>query len=173
MEDNTHVEQTLNEGGAPEIDYAAEYERLKSENAKLKQATTNASADASSWKKKFRETQTEAERIEAERAEELADMRAELDGYRASARIAGYTSKLMDCGYDSVTAQTMAKNLPDGVGDDFFAGQKAFLAAQKQTVMSELMSKQSGLSSGAVPSGTPDLDSMSDDEYYRFMRNKK
>lgn len=172
MGDELNVSENVAETATEQIDYAAEIERLKNENAKLKQATTNASADASSWKKKFRETQSEAERAEADRAEELASMRAELEGFRTAARVSGYTSKLMDCGYDAATATAMAQNLPEGISDEFFAGQKAFLNAQKQNVVTELMNKQPGLSSGEIPSGKPDYDSMSDDEYYRLMRRK-
>ena len=43
----------------PAVDYAAEIERLKDENRKLREANTNASADASRYKKALRERMTE------------------------------------------------------------------------------------------------------------------
>ena len=58
----------------------------------------------------------------------------------------------MAAGYDAETADVMAKSLPDGVNDEYFAATKAFLDAQKQAILSSAINKQPGLSVGTPPS---------------------
>lgn len=136
-------------GKTPEIDYKAEYEKLLADQKKLKDATDKACSEAANWKKALREKQTEQERAEAERAEKEAATLAELEKYRTESRINGYKSRLLECGYDLDTATTMAANLPEGVGHDFFAKQKAFMETQKKTIEAELLNKQPKLSTGS------------------------
>ena len=45
----------------------------------------------------------------------------------------------------------MAKSLPEGVSDEFFASTKSFLETQKQTLLSEAINKQPSLSVGTPP----------------------
>lgn len=126
---------------------------------KLKAANTNASADASEWKKKFRSTQDEATRKEAERAEAEAAMREELNALKTEKRISVYTQRLMEVGYDAQTAASMAVSLPEGISDDFFATQKTFLDNQKQLAKTEALNNQPSLSIGTppVPQNTEDM----------------
>lgn len=132
-------------------DLTANVKAKDAEIEKLKTANTNASADASEWKKKYRSTQDEATRKEAERAEAEQAMRAELTALKAEKRISDYTKKLMEAGYDAQTAATMAAGLPDGISDDFFATQKAFLDTQKQLAKTEALNNQPSLSVGTPP----------------------
>ena len=132
----------------PEIDYKAEYEKLLKEQQKQKDAMDKACSEAASYKKALREKQTESERAEAERAEKEAATLAELEKYRTESRINSYKTRLMESGYDLDTATTMAAELPEGISDDFFAKQKAFIESQKKTIEAELLNKQPGLSSG-------------------------
>ena len=110
----------------------AENELLKKDGEKLKAAQSNASADASEWKKKYHSTLDEASRKEAERLEAEQAMRDELNALKAEKRISTYTAKLLEVGYDAQTAASMAMNLPEGISDDFFTQQKSFLESQKQ-----------------------------------------
>lgn len=129
-------------------------ESVKAKDAeieKLKASVTNASADASSWKSKFRATQDEATRKEAERAEAEQAMRDELTALKAEKRISDYTKKLMEAGYDAQTAAVMASGLPEGISDDFFATQKTFLDNQKQLAKTEALNNQPSLSVGVPP----------------------
>lgn len=118
---------------------------------KLKTANTNASADASAWKQKYRSTQDEATRKEAERTEAEQALREELTALKAEKRISVYTQRLMEVGYDPQTAASMAANLPEGISDDFFATQKQFLDNQKQIAKTEALNNQPGLSVGTPP----------------------
>lgn len=126
---------------------------LKAEIETLKKANDNASADASSWKKKYRETLDEATRKEEERNEAYAKVQSELEGYKSERRVAVYTTKLIDAGYDSETAKSMAPVLPENLDDSFFANQKSFLESQKLKFKTESLNAQPGLSSGMPMSG--------------------
>lgn len=129
----------------------AENDALKKDGEKLKAAQSNASADASEWKKKYHSTLDEASRKEAERAEAEQAMREELEALKAEKRISTYTAKLMEVGYDAQTATSMAMNLPDGISDDFFAQQKSFIESQKQIAKTETINSQPKLSVGEPP----------------------
>lgn len=130
----------------------AENENLKKDSEKLKAAQSNASADASEWKKKYHSTLDEASRKEAERLEAEQAMREELNALRAEKRISAYTAKLLEVGYDAQTATSMAMSLPEGISDDFFAQQKSFIESQKQIAKTETINGQPKLSVGEPPS---------------------
>ena len=140
MEDNNEV-----------IDYKAKYEELLSNQAKIKDAMDKACSDAAAYKKQLREKQSEQERIDSERAESEALMRAELEGYRTANRISNYANKLIEAGYDVQTANTMAKSLPDGIGNDFFESQKNFLEGQKKSMESQIVKTMPGITIGEAP----------------------
>jgi len=144
------TEPEVKQDDKPEIDYKAEYEKLLKDSQKQKDAMDKACSEAASYKKALREKQTEAERAEAERAEKEAATLAELEKYRTESRINSYKTRLMESGYDLDTATTMAAELPEGISDDFFAKQKAFIESQKKTIEAELLNKQPGLSKGAA-----------------------
>ena len=130
----------------------AENESLKKDGEKLKAAQSNASADASEWKKKYHSTLDEASRKEIERAEAEQAMRDELTALKTEKRISVYTAKLMEVGYDAQTAATMAASLPEGISDDFFNQQKVFIESQKQLAKTEVINNQPTLSVGETPS---------------------
>jgi len=146
------VEEKAPEVEVPEIDYAKELAKLRLENEKLKKAQSNACADASEWKKKFRATQTEQEQKAAEQAEELAKLIAQNDEYKARERKLNYVSKLMENGYDSETAKNMADALPEGIGDEFFAEQKRFCEGVKTKAREEALNQQPSITAGKTPS---------------------
>lgn len=128
-------------------------EALKAEVEKLKAANSNASSDAAEWKRKYRSTLDEAQRKEAERNDTLSEMKAQLEQYKVNERIATYTAKLIDAGYDTDTAKSMATALPDGIEDSFFSNQKSFLDNQKQKAKAESLNNQPTLTVGMPMSG--------------------
>jgi len=129
-----------------------EFEAPKSDaDEKLRAALTKANGEAAEWKRKFRETQSEQERAEAERAETLRQAQEQLEAYKARERVTGYANKLMAAGVDAETADIMANSLPEGVSDDYFAAYKAFIEAKTKEIESAALSKQPGLSVGAPP----------------------
>lgn len=118
---------------------------------KLKTALSKANEEAAAWKRKFRETQTEQERADAEKAEALRQAQEALEGYKTRERISSYKAQLMTAGVDAQTADVMANSLPEGVGDEYFAAYKSFLEAKTKEIESAVLSKQPGLSVGAPP----------------------
>ncbi len=128
-------------------------EALKAEVEKLKAANSNASSDAAEWKRKYRSTLDEAARKEAERNDTLTDLKNQLEQYKVNERVATYTAKLIEAGYDNDTAKSMATALPEGIDDSFFSNQKSFLESHKLKVKQESLNSQPGLSQGMPMSG--------------------
>lgn len=119
---------------------------------KLKSALSKANSEAADYKRQLREKQTEAERIAAERAEADRALREEIETYRNEKRVAGYSMRLVESGYDPETAAKMAAMLPDGIPDDFFATSKAYIETQRKAAEDVLIKNQLDLSHGAPPS---------------------
>jgi len=129
-----------------------EFETPKSDtDEKLKAALSKANSDAAEWKRKFRETQTEQERQAAELADAQKQMQEQLDAYKAKERVSSYANKLMAAGVDAETADLMAKSLPEGVTDEYFAAYKSFIESKTKEIESAALSRQPGLSVGAPP----------------------
>lgn len=129
----------------PKVDESAELTRVKN-------ALNKASSDCAEYKRALREKQTEAERAEADRLENERKLQEELNAYRNKERISSYKANFMAAGYDADTAEVMAKSLPEGVTDEYFAANKAFLEQQKQTLLSEALNRQPKPSVGTPPS---------------------
>lgn len=121
------------------------------EIAKLKAALSKANSEAAEWKRALREKQTEQERAEAERAEREKAREARLAELEAKERVNTYADKLVAAGYDQAVAKQMAASLPDGVGDEYFAAQKAFIESQRQAMQTAALKNQPGLSVGMPP----------------------
>ena len=144
----------------PSVDYekkAKELEdtmnALKAELENLKKANDSASADAAEWKRKYRSTLDEAERKDAERNDAISELKTQLETYKANERVSSYTTKLIEAGYDTETAKSMAPVLPPDLDDSFFSTQKSFLESQKLKFKTESLNSQPGLSSGMPMSG--------------------
>ena len=120
---------------------------------KLKAALSKSNSEAAEYKRLLREKQTEAERAEADRAEQYKALQDELAGYRNRERISNYKAQLMTAGIDADTADLMAKQLPEGVSDEYFQATKSFLEQQRKNADIANLGKQPGLSVGQPPKG--------------------
>lgn len=118
---------------------------------KLKAALSKSNSEAAEYKRLLREKQTEAERAEADRAEQYKALQDELAGYRNRERISNYKAQLMTAGIDADTADLMAKQLPDGVSDEYFQATKSFLEQQRKNADIANLGKRPGLSVGQPP----------------------
>lgn len=126
----------------------------KAENeeiTRLKAALSRANTEAADWKRQLREKQTEQERADAERAEREKAREARIAELEAKERINTYKEKFMNAGVDPATADLMAKALPEGVKDEYFASFKTFNENQRQTFETERLKNQPGLSVGLPP----------------------
>lgn len=112
---NAPIEQKTE--GTPEVilnELKAELERLKEENSKLKNAQSNASADASKYKKQLQERMTEQERAANETKELIERLKQENAQMKRNQTLAEQTSGFMGVGFDSDLAKKAAEAHVDG-----------------------------------------------------------
>lgn len=140
LEKNAETVETEkeNSGGTENTPSASELEarikKLESENEKLRQANTNASADASKWKKQYQDMLPEQERLKKQQEEQEATLREQVKALQAERNVANHKSQLTapDIGCDSITAQEIAEAMSDMNVDDaakIFNGLRKFLVA--------------------------------------------
>lgn len=118
---------------------------------KLKTQLSKANAEAAEYKRKWLDEQDEQKRAESERAEAAKKLQDELAEYRKRERIASYKSKFMEAGVAADMADLMAKSLPEGVSDEYFATTKQYFEKQKQEIRAEALNAQPTLSVGTPP----------------------
>ena len=140
LEKNAETVETEkeNSGGAENTPSASELEarikKLESENEKLRQANTNASADASKWKKQYQDMLPEQERLKKQQEEQEATLREQVKALQTERNVANHKSQLTapDIGCDGATAQEIAEALSDMSTEDaakIFNGLRKFLVA--------------------------------------------
>ena len=144
----------------PSIDELnARIKALETENGKLRQANTNASAEASQYKKELREKDdalkarmTEEERAKAESEAANAAMQQELETLRTERNIAKYTSALVapDIGMDSETAKAVAEALNANDADKVFIGLRKFVTAYGKSLRETALMNNQTLQSGST-----------------------
>lgn len=128
----------------------AQIKALEATAENNKKATSKACEDAAEWKRKYRATLDEAERVKQEQADRAAEMEAKLKAYEQRETAQAYANKLMSAGYTFEAATKMAEDLPIGIPDSFFEQQKAFLEAQKQAIKTEKINSQPNLPVGSA-----------------------
>ncbi len=129
----------------------ARIKALEAENGKLKQATTNASADASEWKKKYQSKLSEDEKAKEEQENATAAMQKELETLRNERNIAHYTSALVanDIGMDAETAKAVAEALNTGNIDEVFNGIRRFINAHDKALREDALRNNKTLPGGS------------------------
>ena len=142
---------------------------MEAEKDKLKKAMDAACSDAAKqkkeaakWQEQFKATLDEQKRKEFDTEEATKALMAQLSEYKTKERVANYKAKLMSAGYDDPTASTMATALPEGIDDTFFEAQRAFLENTKQSIKTQTLNSQPGLSVGMPPVATQDAKSNGD-----------
>lgn len=123
------LEKTNETDNKSPADETAEVKALKSEIAKLKQSVTNASADASEWKKKYQSTLSEQEKKEQGQAEATAAMQKELEALRNERNVANFKAQFVSIGFDETLSQETAEAMNNGDTAKVFEGIRKFIAA--------------------------------------------
>ena len=149
-------EEKFNELQAKYNESIKERDLYKDSLEKQKKATDNASSEAAEWKKKYRETLSDAERQAIEKQENEKSLQEQLAQYKAKEQISNYKSKLLEVGYSPEIAELMAKELPSGMPESFFQNQKTFVEQQKAKAIADNMTKQPSLTPGTKPQTQPD-----------------
>ena len=130
----------------------ARIKALELENNKLRQANTNASADASEWKKKYQSKLSEEEKAKQTQDEQTAAMQKELEDLRKERNIARFTSTLVakDIGMESEVAQSVAEALHAGDTEKVFDGIRKFITSHDKALHENALRNNPTLASGAV-----------------------
>lgn len=108
--------------------------KLEAENGKLRQANTNASADASKWKKQYQEKLSDEERKKAEQEEQTTAIKLELEALRAEKNVAKNKAQLLSIGFEDAQAEETAKAINDGETEKIFDGLRKFVAAHDKAL---------------------------------------
>lgn len=124
---------------------------LEAEIAKLKQAVTNASADASKYKKELQAKQTDEERATAEREAAEAAKQAELDELRTKWNVSEHEKNFMQLGFDAElakeTAEAMKQYKPEEL-ETLFGGIRKFIESHDKQ-----MAEKALLNNPKLPGG--------------------
>lgn len=112
---------------------------LLAETKRLKKAVDKSSADASSWKKKYMETQSESEKLSMEKAERDAAIKEELESLRRESKVNKYAKSFMSIGYSEEMATKAAEAQFDGDTDELFRIQKIYASETEKRIRADIM----------------------------------
>jgi len=148
---NTNTQEQKPESTTDTASLEARIKQLESDNAKLRQANTNASADASKWKKQYQDKLSDEEKAKAERDEQDAALRTELETLRKEKNIASYKGILVanDIGMDAEIAGAVAEALNAGEFDKVFDGIRRFIASHDKAMAEKAMLNNPKLPGGS------------------------
>ena len=133
-------------------DLQAKIKALESENGKLKQSVTNASADASKWKKQYQDKLSEEDKAKEQQDEANAALQKELEDLRKERNIAKYTGELVDAriGMDTDTAKAVAEALNAGELDKVFDGIRQFIVTHDKSLRESALKNNQTLPGGST-----------------------
>ena len=137
----TGTNETQTEQKTDTASLEAELKAVKAERDKLKQSVTNASADASEWKKKYQSKLSEEDKAREEQEAANAATQKELETLRAERDIANYTGTLTapDIGMDAETAKTIATSMHEGNMVAVIDGIRKFIASHDKALAEKAM----------------------------------
>lgn len=153
---NTNVEnEKETTASIPDLD--KRIKALEAENAKLKQSVTNASADASKWKKEKQEVEnqlkskmTEEEKAKAEQDAATAAMQQELETLRNERNVANHKAQLVSIGFDGELAQETAEAINGGDTAKLFDGIRKFIESHDKELTSKALLNNPVISGGST-----------------------
>lgn len=154
MADEKNTNEEMNEQTTPTADeriaaLEAQIAKLTTDNSKLKEANTKASADASRFKKELQAKQTDAERAEQEAAEREAEKDRRLAELERSVSISNAVKDYIAMGYTAELAQKRAEAEADGKFAEARAAEKEFLTAHDKELSASAVKNM-----GKPPIGT-------------------
>ena len=120
-------------------DLKAELAKLREENGKLKNAQSNASADAAKWKKEAREKMDAQARAEAETKELIEQLKAENNQLKRNQEIADYTNGYMGLGFDAALAKKAADAFADHDFSTMATAMKDFITAHDKALQADAL----------------------------------
>lgn len=154
--------------------WIAEMAALKAENKRLKAATDKATADASNWKKKYTATQTDAERLSMEKAEEEAKKQQELDDLRKFKVVTEAKDQYRRLGYSDELAKSAAEAQFAGDFEELARIQQSYQDELAKQIKADLMKSMPAPATGnddSVQVTKEQFKAMSYREQVEFKRN--
>ena len=128
----------------------AELAKLKEENGKLKSAQSNASADASKYKKALQERMSEQERAANETKELIDRLKAENAQMKRNQTLAEYTAGYIGLGFEAGLAKKAAEATADGDFSGITATLKDFITAHDKALQADALRSTPRPGAGAV-----------------------
>ena len=128
---------------APEPTLTAEEQLVKAlaEQKRLKAAMDKAASEAADFKKKYRATLDEKERLDLEKAEKEASFQAEFEALKRENTVNKMAKSFITMGYAEDQAIKAATAQLDGDFEEFFRIQTAFQTARDKAKEAEWMKK--------------------------------
>jgi K+-sensing histidine kinase KdpD len=96
-------------------------------------------SEAADLSKQLKSRMTQDEQAEAQRAEALATMQAELEALRSEKAISEYTAQFLGIGYDEKLAKSTAAALHKGDMATMFKNHATFVAEREKAMKAELL----------------------------------
>lgn len=122
------------DSGADLAALQAELAKFKAENEKLKNAQSNASADASKYKKELAARMTEQEKAAAETRELIENLKAENEALKRSQALAEHEAGFVGAGFESETAKKAAEAFFDKDFKAFMGTLNNFITAHDKAL---------------------------------------
>ena len=153
LEKNTETTET-GDSKKQETDTSAleaEIKALKAERDKLKNSVTNASADASEWKKKYQSKLSEEEAAKEKQAEENAARDKELQELRSRMNVANHKAQFISMGFEDEVALEAAQALDTGDSSKVFDALRKFITTHDKQLKENAFRTNPTLSGGENP----------------------
>lgn len=131
-------------------DLKAELAKLREENSKLMNAQSNASADASKYKKALQERMSEQERAATETKELIERLKAENAEMRKNQTMAEHTSGFLGLGFDEALARKAAEATSDGNFSALMSAMKDFIVTHDKALQADALRNTPRPGVGAV-----------------------
>ncbi len=128
----------------------AELAKLREENGKLMSAQSNASADASKYKKALQERMSEQERAATETKELIERLKAENAEMKRNQTLAEHTSGFLGLGFDAVLAKKGAEATSDGNFSALMNVMRDFITAHDKALQADALRNTPRPGVGAV-----------------------
>ena len=138
--ENTNTNVTNEQGNNDAASLSAlqaELEKMKAENEKLKNAQSNASADASKYKKELAARMTEEEKRAAETKELIEQLKADNAALKRSQALAEHKAGLVGIGFEGDLAEKAANAFFDNDFTAFAGHLKDFITAHDKAMVAE------------------------------------
>lgn len=148
----TTVQETQNTDKPKEKEPSVQ--ELMVEIAKLKREKDKASSEAADFKKKWKDSMTEAEKASMEKAEAQAKRDEEFEKMKRTIQINDLTENFMDLGYPKDLAKKAATAQTDGDTTTLLEAQKQFNAFQKKQWETDFLASRPDVNIGGTSGKT-------------------